>query len=133
MTNNNFLNVSNLLFRKRMTPQLYNTKTVNDIKEFIIKWNHYFLDENDSINKLQDFYEKVKTEKQKGIFSTILIVDNTPKQLSFIIHHEIDKVEYIGYKKVSADILNYFKHLDMENIPEILIYSYLKKKMEYDI
>ena len=67
MTNNNFMNVSNLLFRKRMTPHLYNTKTLNDIKEFIIKWKQYFLDENDSINKLQEFYEKVKTEKQKGI------------------------------------------------------------------
>ena len=133
MINNNFLNVSNLLFRKRMTPQLYNTKTVNDIKEFIIKWKHYFLDENDSINKLQDFYEKVKTEKQKDTFSTAIILDNTPKQLSFILHHEIDKVEYIGYKKVSDDILNYFKLLDIESIPENLIYSYLEKKMEYDI
>ena len=55
MTNNNFMNVSNLLFRKRMTPHLYSTKTVNDIKEFIIKWKHYFLDENDSIDKLQFF------------------------------------------------------------------------------
>jgi len=132
MTNNNFMNVSNLLFRKRITPQLYSTKTVNDIKEFIIKWKNYFLDENDSISKLQNFYEKVKTEKQKGIYSIILIVDNKPRQLSFIIHYDIDKVEYIGYKKVSADILNYFKHLDIENIPENLIYSYLKKKMEYD-
>ena len=47
MPNNGFLNVSNLLFRKRMKPQLLNTKNVNDIKEFIIKWKPYFLDEND--------------------------------------------------------------------------------------
>ena len=73
MTNNNFLNVSNLIFRKRMTPQLYNTKNVNDIKEFIIKWKHYFLDENDSINKLQDFYKKKSENREaKGhIFSGI--------------------------------------------------------------
>ena len=47
-TNYTFLNISKVLFIKKVQKDLLQVKNVDDITNFIFKWKDYYIDKHDS-------------------------------------------------------------------------------------
>ena len=122
------MNISKVLFIKKVQKDLLQVKNVDDITNFIFKWKDYYIDEHDSNRILRKTYERVKKEKVQGIFITILIIDNKPHNIKFIIDE--NKAEYIGAKKVSEDFIKQFREIAIP--PPNIILNYMSKKAKFE-
>ena len=127
-TEYNFLNISKVLFIKKVQKDLLQVKNVDDITNFIFKWKDYYIDEHDSNRILRKTYERVKKEKVQGIFITILVIDNKPHNIKFLIDE--NKAEYIGAKKVSEDFIKQFRKIAIP--PPNIILNYMSKKAKFE-
>ena len=103
-------------------------KNVDDITNFIFKWKDYYIDEHDSNRILRKTYERVKKERVQGIFITILVIDNKPHNIKFIIDE--NNAEYIGAKKVSEDFIKQFRNIAIP--PPNIVLNYMSKKAKIE-
>jgi len=110
MTQNKFMNISKILFKKRVEKDLLSVKNVNDITNFIYKWKDYFLNEDETNDKLLLTHRLSKEQNKTGLFVTVVIIDNDPQMLMFEIYD--DTAEYAGIQKVSERTKDNFSDID---------------------
>jgi len=127
MTQNKFMNISNFLFKKRVEKDLLSVKNVNDITNFIYKWKDYFLNEDETNDKLLLTHRLSKEQNKVGLFITVVLIDNDPQMLMFNIYD--DTAEYAGIKKVSEQTKDHFSN--NVKIPPKSAIDYMLKMMKF--
>ena len=127
MTQNKFMNISKILFKKRVEKDLLSVKNVNDITNFIYKWKDYILNEDETNDKLLLTHRLSKDQNKVGLFITVVLIDNDPQMLMFNIYD--DTAEYAGIKKVSEQTKDHFSN--NVKVPPKCAIDYMLKMMKF--
>ena len=126
MAQNKFMNISKILFKKRVEKDLLSVKNVNDITNFIYKWKDYFLNEDETNDKLLLTHRLSKEQNKTGLFVTVVTIDNDPQMLMFEIYD--DTTEYAGIQKVSDRTKTFFNDV---KVPPKSAIGYMLKMMKF--